>query len=171
MSIYGRQAITRKQSLNLARGRQKRPPGAETSSLTFFFEAVVTVNLTCLLVLVTMFISISTSLPKTSYIKMVDYWLIFTLLLPFVEVLLHTYIESLNEDEERTINHHGVAMEIDENGEKREKGIAQVSNINLYLLSMIIIIRMLQRWLQQHLRTLSTEEILFPRKRMSRSML
>ena len=78
----------------------------------FFFEAVVTVNLTCMLVLVTMFISVSGSLPKTSYIKMVDYWLIFTLMLPFVEVLLHTYMESLNDDEERTINHHGVSMEV-----------------------------------------------------------
>ena len=53
---------------------------------SFFFEAVVTVNLTCMLVLVTMFISVSSSLPKTAYIKMVDYWLIFTLLLPFFEV-------------------------------------------------------------------------------------
>ena len=95
---------------------------------SFFFEAVVTVNLTCLLVLVTMFISTSSSLPKTSYIKMVDYWLIFTLLLPFVEVLLHTYIESLNQDEDRTINHHGVAMEIDENGEKKHASVAQVTN-------------------------------------------
>ena len=81
---------------------------------SFFFEAVVTVNLTCMLVLVTMFISTSSSLPKTSYIKMVDYWLIFTLLLPFVEVILHTYIESLNDDEERTVNHHGVAMDVAE---------------------------------------------------------
>merc|ERR1719244_691052 len=79
---------------------------------SFFFEAVVTVNLTCMLVLVTMFISVSSSLPKTSYIKMVDYWLIFTLMLPFVEVLLHTYIESLNDDEDRTINHHGVEMPV-----------------------------------------------------------
>ena len=59
---------------------------------------------------------------------MVDYWLIFTLLLPFVEVLLHTYIESLNQDEDRTINHHGVAMEIDENGEKKHASVAQVTN-------------------------------------------
>ena len=81
---------------------------------SFFFEAVVTVNLTCMLVLVTMFISVSGSLPKTSYIKMVDYWLIFTLMLPFVEVLLHTYIESLNDDEDRTINHHGVEMPVGE---------------------------------------------------------
>ena len=83
---------------------------------TFFFEAVVTVNLTCMLVLVTMFISVSSSLPKTSYIKMIDYWLIFTLLLPFVEVLLHTYMESLNDDEDRVINHHGVAMDVADKG-------------------------------------------------------
>ena len=58
---------------------------------SFFFEPVVTVNLTVLLVLVTMFISVSNSLPKTSYVKMVDIWLIFNLVLPFVEVLIHTY--------------------------------------------------------------------------------
>ncbi len=40
----------------------------------FFFEAVVTVNLTSLLVLTTLFISISESLPKTNYIKMMDMW-------------------------------------------------------------------------------------------------
>ena len=58
---------------------------------SFFFEAVVTVNLTVLLVLVTLFISVSASLPTTSYVKMIDLWLIFNLLLPFVEVLIHTY--------------------------------------------------------------------------------
>ena len=76
----------------------------------FFFEAVVTVNLTVklkcprplnlisifsfnkvMLVLTTMFVGVSTSLPKTSSIKMVDYWLVFNLLIPFVEVLIHTY--------------------------------------------------------------------------------
>ena len=57
----------------------------------FFFEAVVSVNLTVMLVLTTMFISVSNQLPNTSYIKMVDVWLIFNLILPFVEVLIHTY--------------------------------------------------------------------------------
>ena len=65
----------------------------------FFFEAVVTVNLTCMLVLVTMFISVSNNLPKTSYLKMMDYWLIFNLILPFLEVLVHTYMEILNGEE------------------------------------------------------------------------
>ena len=52
----------------------------------FFFEAIVTVNLTALLVLTTMFISVTESLPKTAYIKMVDIWLLFNLFIPFAEV-------------------------------------------------------------------------------------
>ena len=35
-----------------------------------------------------MFINVSNQLPKTSYIKMMDIWLIFNLILPFTEVLL-----------------------------------------------------------------------------------
>ena len=42
-----------------------------------------------MLVLTTMFVGLSQTLPKTSYIKMVDIWLIFNLLIPFVEVLIH----------------------------------------------------------------------------------
>ena len=53
----------------------------------FFFEAVVSVNLTVMLVLATMFISVSNNLPSTSYIKMVDIWLIFNLMIPFTEVM------------------------------------------------------------------------------------
>ncbi len=49
----------------------------------FFFEAVVTVNLTALLVLTTLFISISESLPKTNYIKMMDIWYLALLLTLF----------------------------------------------------------------------------------------
>ncbi len=58
-----------------------------------FFEAIVTVNLTSLLVLTTMFISVMESLPQTYYAKMMDIWLIFVLCLPFLEVLLHTFME------------------------------------------------------------------------------
>ena len=69
----------------------------------FFFEAVVTVNLTgtlcyaCfgvtfavlgMLVLSTMFVSVSGNLPVTSDVKMIEIWLIFNLLVPFTEVLL-----------------------------------------------------------------------------------
>ena len=59
-----------------------------------YFEAAVTVNLTSLLLLTTVYISISESLPKTAYIKMIDVWMIFNLCIPFAEVLLHTVIDS-----------------------------------------------------------------------------
>ena len=76
----------------------------------FFFEAVITVNLTVMLVLVTMFISVSNNLPTTAYVKMIDIWLIFNLTIPFIEVLLHTYMDFLRDDKEREINHHGKSI-------------------------------------------------------------
>ena len=79
----------------------------------FFFEAAITVNVTTMLVLTTLFISVSGSLPTTSYIKMIDIWMIFSLMIPFFEVLLHTYIDNLRqEDDEREINHHGEKRQV-----------------------------------------------------------
>ena len=49
------------------------------------------VNLTVMLVLVTMFISVSEGLPKTSYIKMIDVWLVFVLFIPFFEVRVFVF--------------------------------------------------------------------------------
>ena len=60
-----------------------------------FFEGFVTVNLTIMLVLTTMFLSVSESLPSTSYVKMIDIWLLFNLTVPFICVLLNTYIDHL----------------------------------------------------------------------------
>ena len=78
----------------------------------FFFEAVVTVNLTVMLVLTTMFISVSNNLPTTSYVKMIDIWLLGSLVLPFVEVILHTYMDLLRSDYDREINHHGKTTKV-----------------------------------------------------------
>ena len=41
------------------------------------------------------FIGLSSSLPTTSYVKMIDVWMIFTMTFPLFEVSLHTYKESL----------------------------------------------------------------------------
>ena len=76
---------------------------------------MITVNLTSMLVLTTMFINVSNNLPKTSYMKMVDVWLLFNLLLPFIIVLLHTYMDTLRNDEEREINHHGKSIQVGDN--------------------------------------------------------
>ena len=63
-----------------------------TFATTFFkpvyFEAALTVNLTNMLVMTTIFISVMERLPTTSYLKMVDFWLIFCQLVPFTEVFL-----------------------------------------------------------------------------------
>ena len=76
----------------------------------FFFEAIVTVNLTSLLVLTTLFISVSNSLPQTAYLKMIDIWLIFNLFIPFCETLLQTMIENLKDQDE--VNHHGMSLKV-----------------------------------------------------------
>ena len=71
-----------------------------------------------MLVLTTMFINVSNNLPKTSYMKMVDVWLLFNLLYPFIVVLIHTYMDTLRNDEDREINHHGKTIQVkDQNDE------------------------------------------------------
>ena len=72
-----------------------------------------------MLVLTTMFINVSNNLPKTSYMKMVDVWLLFNLLYPFIVVLIHTYMDTLRNDGEREINHHGKTIQVnDQNDDK-----------------------------------------------------
>ena len=63
----------------------------------FFFETVIQVNLTIILVLATMFLAISQSLPTTSYVKMLDLWFILVLFVPFIYVLIHTYMDLLRD--------------------------------------------------------------------------
>ena len=66
-----------------------------------------------------MFINVSNNLPKTSYMKMMDVWLLFNLLYPFIVVLLHTYMDTLRNDEEGEINHHGKTITINDETDER----------------------------------------------------
>ena len=59
------------------------------------FGDSLTVNLTIMLVMTTIFTSKIEELPPTSDTKMVDIWLIGCLLVPFAEVVLRTIIEVL----------------------------------------------------------------------------
>ena len=66
--------------------------------ITIFFEAdlfadAISVNLTIMLVMTTIFTSKIEELPPTSDTKMIDIWLIGCLLVPFTEVVLRTMIE------------------------------------------------------------------------------
>ena len=71
---------------------------ATTFFKPFFFEAALSVNLTTMLVMTTIFISKMEGLPPTSATKMIDYWLILCQLVPFIQVVLLTAKEYLREE-------------------------------------------------------------------------
>ena len=87
---------------------------ATTFFKPFFFEAALSVNLTTMLVMTSIFISKMESLPPTSDIRMIDVWLILCQLLPFIEVVLLTAKEYLREDE----NMEKALCEADEDNSK-----------------------------------------------------
>ena len=69
--------------------------------VTIFFDKdlfgdVIAVNLTIMLVMTTIFTSKIEELPPTSDMKFIDIWLIFCLVVPFLEVILRTSIECMN---------------------------------------------------------------------------
>ena len=96
---------------------------ATTFFKPFFFEAALSVNLTTMLVMTTIFISKMEGLPPTSDIKMIDYWLILCQLVPFVQVVLLTAIEFLKEDQEDNQEIEGIklAEPTSDNGKNEEE--------------------------------------------------
>ena len=100
---------------------------ATTFFKPFFFEAALSVNLTTMLVMTTIFISKMESLPPTSDIKMIDIWLILCQLVPFVQVVLLTAIEYIREEDkegkevEKIVEHQGSPI-VKEN-QPVEKGV------------------------------------------------
>ena len=71
---------------------------ATTFFKPFFFEAALSVNLTTMLVMTTIFISKMEGLPPTSDIKMIDIWLVLCQMVPFAEVVLLTAMEYHRKD-------------------------------------------------------------------------
>ena len=59
-----------------------------------YFEASLSVNLTIMLVMTTIFTTKIAELPPTSDMKMLDIWLIFCLIVPFAFVIIQTAIEN-----------------------------------------------------------------------------
>ena len=74
---------------------------ATTFFKPFFFEAALSVNLTTMLVMTTIFISKMEGLPSTSSIKMIDIWLILCQIYPFAEVVLLTAMEYKREEKKK----------------------------------------------------------------------
>ena len=66
-----------------------------------FFEANLTVNLSVMFVMTTLFVSVMEKLPQTSYSRMVDIWLIYGQLVPFSYVVLKTFIEACKQGKKK----------------------------------------------------------------------
>ena len=74
---------------------------ATTFFKPFFFEAALSVNLTTMLVMTTIFISKMEGLPPTSDVKMIDIWLVICQMVPFAEVVLLTAMEYNRENKKK----------------------------------------------------------------------
>ena len=97
---------------------------ATTFFKPFFFEAALSVNLTTMLVMTTIFISKMESLPPTSDIKMIDIWLILCQMVPFAEVILLTAMEYNREDKKKK------QKKTKKKGEKKTKNL-QTSSLTV----------------------------------------
>ena len=62
------------------------------------FGSIIMVSMTCMLVLYTLYQSIMANMPITTYMKLLDYWLVFNLGMPFVVFMSLVTWELLNDD-------------------------------------------------------------------------
>ena len=99
---------------------------ATTFFKPFFFEAALSVNLTTMLVMTTIFISKMEGLPPTSDIKMIDVWLVLCQMVPFAEVILLTAMEYFREEEGLEQNGNLMVMDVsEEECEVEERGCSR----------------------------------------------
>ena len=56
-------------------------------------DLVVTVNVTCMMVLASVYLSVSSSLPVTLNIKPIEFWLLFNLFWPFLIIISNVVIQ------------------------------------------------------------------------------
>ena len=68
------------------------------------FEATIMLAITSMLVMYTLYQSASSALPKTAYIKMVDIWVIFGLVVPFITFLVLILIDMMNDNDQENEN-------------------------------------------------------------------
>ena len=80
------------------------------------------------------FLGLSQSLPTTSYIKMIDIWMLFTMTVPFLEIILHTTMEVLKRPRETGFGPSKVDVvrvkSAKEQAEEEEEEKGETKNIN-----------------------------------------
>ena len=66
------------------------------------FGNTIMISLTCMLVLYTLYQSIEGVMPVTTYMKLLDYWLVFNLAMPFCTFMTIVSWEYMRQDEDLT---------------------------------------------------------------------
>ena len=79
---------------------------------------------------------LSQSLPVTSYIKMIDIWMLFTMTIPFLEVVLHTANEYKNKTKSHIVPETRVDVVKVTSGEENED--TKTNNTMKLTLSMVM---------------------------------
>ena len=57
------------------------------------YDLIYTINITCMMVLASIYLSVSTSLPSTPTIKPVEVWLLFNLFYPFMVIIVNILLQ------------------------------------------------------------------------------
>ena len=57
------------------------------------YELIIQVNITCMMVLASVYLSVSSSLPGTPDIKPVEVWLLFNLAYPFMVIISNIVLQ------------------------------------------------------------------------------
>ena len=114
---------------------------ATTFFKPFFFEAALSVNLTTMLVMTTIFISKMEGLPPTSDVKMIDIWLVICQMVPFAEVVLLTAMEYQRTAEDEDINSKSrylnvIPLNEEETEIKEEQKWQQKVNLKIWIPSL-----------------------------------
>ena len=60
------------------------------------YDLLITVNITCMMVLASVYLSVSTSLPATAVIKPVEWWLLANLAYPGLNIILNILIQVIH---------------------------------------------------------------------------
>ena len=58
------------------------------------YEVIFTVNITCMMVLASVYLSVSNSLPSTPVIKPVEVWLLYNLSYPFFVIIINVVLQA-----------------------------------------------------------------------------
>ena len=62
------------------------------------YDLVMTVNITCMMVLASVYISVSSSLPLTAGMKYIEIWLLFNLAYPVIAIIVNIVLQVITND-------------------------------------------------------------------------